>query len=312
MRIEYHRTLLADHVRNLAFEEALKALIIPGQTVVADIGAGTGYLGLIAARCGARKVYLYESAEIATVALAVLRKNKARNCELIPFSSRDMDDPPKVDLIVSETLGNYPLEEDIVTTINDARKRHLQPGGKVIPSGIVQYVAPVIDPAFYNELITWRRAAGDIDFSAAEVMSFNNVYVRNVPEIALLGGIGSAREWDRLNFDGQNRTSRKGITRWTLEMAVAIHGFATWWDAELAPGIKLSTAPDAPHTHWEQLFFPIAEPFSGSIGDTVQFSLRSRSSPETGTHLAWTATLEDAQGKVKVRHAHDLDRGYLP
>ena len=32
MRIEYHRTLLADRVRNNAFYAALRSVIVPGQT----------------------------------------------------------------------------------------------------------------------------------------------------------------------------------------------------------------------------------------------------------------------------------------
>jgi len=42
MRIEYHRTLIADQVRNEAFFNALKSVIVPGKSIVADIGAGTG------------------------------------------------------------------------------------------------------------------------------------------------------------------------------------------------------------------------------------------------------------------------------
>ena len=72
MRIEYHRTLIADHVRNEAFARALKAVIRKGETTVADIGAGTGILALMAARLGAREVFLYEAAEVAGVAAKVL------------------------------------------------------------------------------------------------------------------------------------------------------------------------------------------------------------------------------------------------
>ena len=53
MRIEYHRTLLADRVSNNAFYAALRSVIVPGQTTVADIGAGTGFLGFLAAKLGA-------------------------------------------------------------------------------------------------------------------------------------------------------------------------------------------------------------------------------------------------------------------
>ena len=50
MRIEYHRTLIADRVRNQAFEGALRAVIEKGETTVADIGTGTGLLALMAAK----------------------------------------------------------------------------------------------------------------------------------------------------------------------------------------------------------------------------------------------------------------------
>ena len=82
MRIEYHRTLLADRVRNAAFQAALARIIVKGETTVADIGAGTGFLGFLAARLGAKRVDLYEAAEIADVARKLLRHNKLANCRL--------------------------------------------------------------------------------------------------------------------------------------------------------------------------------------------------------------------------------------
>ena len=48
MRIEYHRTLIADKARNEALFAALERVIVKGKTVVADIGAGSGLLGLMA------------------------------------------------------------------------------------------------------------------------------------------------------------------------------------------------------------------------------------------------------------------------
>src|SRR4249920_3340150 len=80
MRIEYHRTLLADRVRNAAFHEALKRVIVKGETTVADIGAGTGFLGFLAARLGAKRVDMYEAAEIAAVARKLIRHNRLRQC----------------------------------------------------------------------------------------------------------------------------------------------------------------------------------------------------------------------------------------
>src|SRR5437868_13355462 len=113
MRIEYHRTLLADRVRNTAFHEALSRVIVTGETTVADIGAGTGFLGFLASKLGARRVDLYESAEIADVARRLLRHNRLANCRVAQVHSTDIESPDRVDLVVSETLGNYPFEENI-------------------------------------------------------------------------------------------------------------------------------------------------------------------------------------------------------
>jgi len=41
MSIEFHRRMLGDQVRIAAFRSALAKVIRPGQTTVADLGAGT-------------------------------------------------------------------------------------------------------------------------------------------------------------------------------------------------------------------------------------------------------------------------------
>lgn len=312
MRIEYHRTLIADHVRNTAFAEALAKVIVKGKTVVADIGAGTGLLGLMAAKLGAREVYLYETAEVAAVAEAHLKANGARNCHLIPCHSTEMHDPPQVDVIVSETLGNYALEEDIIETLNDARARFLKPGGLILPASITQFASPVTSQRIADELSVWDHTGFGIDLSIAKTMSLNNAYVRTLQPDELLGGTANAKVWDTVDLTRPAKANRKGEASWTLDLPATIHGFATWWTAGLASGITLSTAPDAPATHWEQLYFPLASPIEGKSGETVALSLRSKSSIEAGTHLAWTATHLDKAGKRISRQAHDLDKGYLP
>ncbi len=310
MRIEYHRTLIADRARNDAFKRALAAVIRPGETTVADIGAGTGLLALMAAKLGAREVFLYEAAEVAGVAAKVLKANRARNCHLMPCHSTEMEDPPKVDVVVSETLGNYPFEEHIIETLNDARRRFLKPKGCIIPGALAQFVAPVITNRIHRELIVWDACG--FDLGVPKTMSLNNIYVRTLIPKELLNAGNSAAAWDTIDFAVQNRASRKGQGRWRLESPATIYGFATWWRAELVPGIPLSTAPGSPRTHWEQLYFPLLEPLVMKAGETVTVELRSRTSIATGTHVAWTATRRDGKGREVSRQVLDLDKGFLP
>jgi protein arginine N-methyltransferase 1 len=111
MRIEYHRTLLADRVRNAAFHKALARVIVKGETTVADIGAGTGFLGFLAP-LGAKRVGCW-TADIAAVARALRRNKHQLRCRPPPpwpgAGGRDRAD-----------AGNYPFEENIV---RDAQRR---------------------------------------------------------------------------------------------------------------------------------------------------------------------------------------------
>ncbi|MEQ1716465.1 MAG: 50S ribosomal protein L11 methyltransferase [Hyphomicrobium sp.] len=312
MRIEYHRTLIADTVRNEAFFKALKAVIVPGKTVVADIGAGTGLLGLMASKLGAREVLLFETAEVAGVAAKVLKANKARNCQIIPCHSIEFQDAPRVDVVVSETLGNYALEENIIDTLHDARTRFLGDRGVIIPHRVTQFVAPVISPRIDAELRAWGRVGHGLDLAIPEVMSLNNAYVRSLKAGELLEGGGAAKVWDVVELGSDKRASRKGEASWALKKAATIYGFACWWTADLVSGVSLSTAPDAPATHWEQLYFPLLRPIAAKSRETVLVTLRSSSSEQTGTHLAWTSVHFDAAGRSLARQALDLDKGFLP
>ncbi len=313
MRIEYHRTLIADHIRNQAFHDALSRVIKPGETTVADIGAGTGLLGLMASKLGAREVMLYEAAEVAGGAAAAIKANRAgKTCHLMPCHSTEMDDPPRVDVVVSETLGNYAFEENIIDTLADARKRHLKDGGVIIPARVRQFAVPVVSDRIHRELVVWDEVGFGLDLAVARQMSLNNAYVRSFTADDLLDGGSSAKVWDTVTLGSDTKGARKGEVSWKLDTAQTVYGFAYWWDTDLMDGITLSTAPDAPRTHWEQLYFPLEKPMALEAGESVLVTLRSRSSEEAGTHLAWTAVHFDRDGASKARQAMDLDKGWIP
>ena len=74
----------------------------------------------------------------------------------------------------------------------------------------------------------------------------------------------------------------------------------------------LVMTPGAPPTHWEQLYFPLLRPSNVAPGHRLSFRLRSKSSRESGTDLAWSATVTDAKGEVVDKQSLNLDKGYLP
>lgn len=312
MRIEYHRTLLADRVRNAAFHAALRQTIVAGESTVADIGAGTGFLGFVAAKLGAARVDLYEAAEIAAVARRLLKHNRMARCRVAEVHSTEVTEPDRVDIVVCETLGNYPFEENIIATLNDARARFLKPGGTMIPRGLVQLAAPVTAERYWRELAVWDEVGYGLDFAPAKAMSLNNIYVRWFEAADLLDDASAAAAWDEIVFDRRNKTTRSGKAAWRMSRPTTIHGLALWWRAELAPGVTLSTGPLDPRTHWEQLYLPALAPIRVEAGQTFAASLRSTTSFERGTNVTWTLTVADGSGREVLRQALDLEKGYLP
>jgi type I protein arginine methyltransferase len=85
-----------------------------------------------------------------------------------------------------------------------------------------------------------------------------------------------------------------------------------WWSAELVEGVSLATGPLDPKTHWEQLYLPALAPIAIGAGQTLGVRLRSTTSYERGTNVAWTLTVKDASGRDVLRQALDLEKGFLP
>ena len=72
--LDWHRELQADRHRVLAFRQAVREAVSPGDVVV-DIGTGTGPLALPAVGAGATRVYAIERGEIIVLARQIARQN---------------------------------------------------------------------------------------------------------------------------------------------------------------------------------------------------------------------------------------------
>ena len=215
-------------------------------------------------------------------------------------------------MIVSETLGNYALEENIIATLADARRRFLKSGGHVVPTGITQYVAPVIAPRIDEELRAWQGVGHDINLAPAQTMTLNNAYVRLLQASELLGGGRSAVAVGRHRSDARYaiETKRRGrMAAFQASDHLRIRHVVDGRTRSRRHAIDWALAP---RTHWEQLYFPLLDPIEVKSREVVGVELRSNSSEAGGTHIAWAAIHKNAQGGVLVRQSLDLDKGYLP
>ncbi len=305
--IELQRKLLGDTVRNKAFELALKKAVKQGDAVV-DLGSGTGFLGFLASRLGAKQVTLIESGDILDISKKLAERNKIKNCTFIKKHSTEVRSLPKADVLISETLGNYALEENIIESIENA-KRFLKPDGIIIPGKISQFVCPVTSDRLQKDIDVWPAIGFDLEFHEARTISLNNMFVKTIHADDLLAG--ATELWDTIDFAKKNKSIRTKTVTWKPLHATVIRGFALWWDAELVPGVHLSTAPDKPVTHWEQIYLPVLESISLAKGERVELMLISDSRYDVKINLAWNVRKLDAAGKAVSEQALDMSRGYL-
>jgi protein arginine N-methyltransferase 1 len=308
MSIEFHRRMLADRIRHEAFRAALQQAIRPGESRVADIGAGTGVLAFFARELGAREVWLYDPGAALGLAEVVAARNGIDGLHFVPERSLDVADPPRVDIVVAEVLGNFAYEEDVLETLRDAR-RFLVPGGTLIPASITQWAAPVITDRFERDLRSWRDVGFGLDWSDAERMTRNNMYVFAIEPEDLLAD--SAASWDSLDFRGPIDSRRAGRIAWRIGEPAMICGFALWWECTLAPGVTLSTSPSAPRTHWDQIYLPLLEPLQVSHEDQVALAIASETGgEESGIDVRWTVRHEPRDGRA-TEQSLSIGAGFL-
>jgi protein arginine N-methyltransferase 1 len=309
MSIEFHRRMLADRVRHEAFRAALQQAIRPGQSTVADIGAGTGVLAFFARELGARAVWLYDPGPALGLAEVVAARNGIDGLNFVPERSLDVADPTRVDVVVAEVLGNFAYEEDVLETLRDAQ-RFLLPGGTLIPQSIVQWAAPVVTDRFERDLSSWREVGFGLDWSDAERMTRNNMYVFPI-EPRDLSGLPAAR-WDALDFRGAIESRRSGLVTWRPRARETVYGFALWWECTLAPGVVLSTSPHAPRTHWDQIYLPLLEPLALGPADELTLAIATETGGEqSGIEVRWTTRQTRGSAQPPVEQSLSIGDGFL-
>jgi histone-arginine methyltransferase CARM1 len=117
--------------------------------VVMDVGAGSGILSLFAAMAGAKKVYAVEASNMAESARMLVEANGFS--AIIEVIESKIEDIPldligkTVDVIVSEPLGTFLLNERMLETYVIAREMFLKEGGKMFPASAHFCIYPFYD-----------------------------------------------------------------------------------------------------------------------------------------------------------------------
>lgn len=271
--------MVFDSIRNEAYAKAMAAVITP-DSVVLDLGAGTGILGLMAAQAGARRVYLVEPEPVVLLAREFAAANGLAD-RVIVMQGRieEIELPEQVDVIVSVFTGNLLYSEDLLPALFHARDRYLKPGGKLLPHRAELWCAPWHMPSLHDDRIArWSTPAMELDVSAGRRFAANDLVALSQSEIsgcALAGGLPLCQ----VDLLAATNADCKGEAEWQTESSGLCHGFLCWIRIGLADE-WLSTDPQSPELHWMNVLLPVDRPIPLQTGDRLVLALQRPSRGE--------------------------------
>ncbi len=303
--VDEHREYLSDPARLSAFARAIQEVVKPGDVVV-DLGAGTGILGLLACRAGARKVYAIDAGGMIEVARAICRANGfGDRVEFIKDVSTRATLPERADVVVADQIGRFGFEAGVLQFFADARVRLLKPGGVTVPAALELWVAPVECPELFAQVEFWKTAPGGFDFEPARSWAANTGYPARLRGEQLLGDPAAGLSLD---------LSRPSLGKLALAASVTItrggtlHGVGGWFSARLSPSVTMSNSPlAAAPINRRNVFFPIDQSVSVAPGDQVKVDMRIL---PRDTMVTWDVELWRG-GAQQVRFSHSTFHGML-
>jgi protein arginine N-methyltransferase 1 len=268
--------MIADNARMDAYAEALRRAVKP-DSVVLDIGAGTGIFSLLACRFGARKVYAIEPDDAIRVAREIAAANGySDRIEFIQKLSTEVTLPELADVVISDMRGLLPFLGRHISNVADARERLLKPGGTLIGQRDDIRAAIVEAEETYKEYLgPWEKY--DFDMTAARRIVTNTIgwtIRKDTSEILL----AEPRLWATLDYSTISEPNVAGELSFDCSRDGTAHGVLVWFDATTAEGVGFSNAPGAenPARVYGRCFFPWTRPVELRKGDQVDARLDVR------------------------------------
>lgn len=249
----WHFEMLNDDERNSAFERAL-AKAVTNETIVLDIGSGSGLLAMMAARAGARQTISCEMitpiAELARE--TVVRNNYAERVTILDKKSTEMlvgvDIQRKADLLVTETVDCGLLGEGVIPSIAHARANLLTEDAQIIPRS-ASVIAIVVESEGLQSLNRARTAAG---FDVSPINRYSTAGYFPV-RLGAFDYVALTDPFEVFNFDFTQGLISPNTKR--IDVPVkhggSCHAIVFWFEMQLDEEISLSNRPGSA-THWEQ------------------------------------------------------------
>jgi len=296
--IHNYGEMILDVPRMGAYVRALRAAISPG-CVVADIGAGTGIFAMLACQLGARRVFAVDPNPAIDVARQIAAANGfADRIEFFEALSTRIELPERADVIVSYLRGILPPCSQHSAATADARRRHLGPGGTMIPARDDLWTAVVEDAAAHKRVTApWLENAYGLDMRVAAGILANDISRINARAEQM---ITDPAHLATLDYSAIESPHFAADVRLVAKREGTGHGLCAWFDSNVGPGITMSNAPGEPRLIYGEQYFPWPVPVALPPGDVVAVKIRA---DLVGDEYVWSweSRVSSATGEARAQ-----------
>jgi len=277
--------MIAERARMDAYARSLRQAI-QTDSVVVDIGAGTGIFSLLACQFGARLVYAIEMDDAIEVAREIAAANGfSDRIHFMQDRSTRVALPQRANVIISDMRGVLPWYSHNIDSIVDGRQRFLAPGGVLIPLRDTLWAAIVEDPKLSASIWEpWIKNGYGLDMRAALRVVTNGWLRTELKPEQLLTEPQCLATLDYTAVENRNLSAK---ATWRITRDGVAHGMGVWFDATTAEGIGFSNAPSAgaPEGVYGNAFFPWSTSTPLKAGDLASVVLRA---DFVGEDYVWT------------------------
>lgn len=319
----FHDLMLHDRLRMIAYRKAIFEAVKPGDLVL-DLGTGTGILSQWALEAGARRVFGIDlSAPILEQAVARIRSaGLAERFEPINQLSYDVELPQRVDVLISEIIGNLADNEDFQPILQDAIRRFLAPSGRILPRTTTSYLVPVAARLAHRNLSAGAIASLTPHYDIAALYRekrirspFNLYYDCILSRRSYLSQPEVLRAyhgvWD------QPATYQRELA-FPIEASGLLTGFKGYFVAELTATTVLDISGDdiergETSDSWKHAYLPIEHPIEVQPGDRLKVSFSRRYPDGQGPFRQiydWRGSVERASRSI-AHFAQCMDEASL-
>lgn len=295
--VAMHKVMLQDIIRTEAYQKSITSVVMPEHSVL-DFGCGSGVLSMFAASANAAKVFAVDRSSFIKNAQDIAMANGFDNIAFYHDDHESLQLNEKVDVIVSEWMGHCLFYEAMLEPLLSVRDRYLAKGGIMIPAQVSLHVGLVTDEEVFEDLSFLREHPYGLNFSPIADVPFQQSDLLVLDPESLLESTAVLGTLDMHTITKADAPRVFTTTLIPSEKA-EIYALCGWFSAELSAGIEFGTGPNDIPTHWDQILFPLPEPFAVDPARELTISL-SPQTEQVGKEQFWCWSISDGVKKLTV------------